>query len=549
MRRIALVIRDSIQKGESWLFEDRYNPYLFLCAVGVLLYARTFAFDFSYLDDHILILNNIPFLSDLGNMVQAFTQDVFFMTNGTTAYFRPLLTISFMPEAMLGKALPFFYHLTNVGIHLVAVCLLYAVGIKLKYSKRVSLLLALILLVHPALTQAVAWIPGRNDSLLAVFVLASFLHVLDFVDEGTRKSIAWSVSFFALALFTKETAIVVPVLFVGYLWIRRRLSRTALLEFGSGWLIVVLAWLALRIPAMTNPLSSSFYDMIVSFLTNVTGTLQLLGKAFFPFNLSVLPVLQDTTFVCGYIAAAVVVLLTLLQLKNTQASRHAYVMMLFGFAWFLLFLWPPFVLPDPSGTTYFIEHRLYLPLIGLLIFLAETRLVRVLDEAAGEWLLPPWLFIVLVFFSSTFVHEGVFANRLVFWQNAAANSPHSPLAQKNLGAMYYLDQKYSLAEEYSRRALALNLKEPMAHNNLGLAYAALGRVKEAEQEYLQELIINPYYDNAHYNLGLLYYQAGNFEAAQRQWEETLAIQPKYRDALVGLQELVRQGKFSNGVLH
>lgn len=549
MRRIALIIHDSLQKWESWLFENRANPYIFLCAVGVLLYAKTFVFGFTYLDDHVLILNSIPFLSDLGNMVQAFSQDVFFMTNGTTAYFRPLLTISFMPEAMLGKALPFFYHFANVGIHLVAACLLYAVVIKLKYSKRVSLLLALIFLVHPALTQAVAWIPGRNDSLLAIFVLASFYHVLNFVDNEKRESVVWAASFFLLALFTKETAVVVPVLGIGYLWMHHRLNKTAVLEFGAGWIIAVLLWLPLRITAMSRPLDTSVSDVVSSFLSNVPGTLQLLGKAFFPFNLSVLPILRDTTFAWGAIAVALIILLALLQFVDRQASRRSTLMMLFGVSWFLLFLWPPFILSDPSGTTYFLEHRLYLPLIGLLIFLAETKLVRALDEPAGEWFLPPWLFVLIVFFSMTFMHESVFADRLVFWQNAAAHSPHSPLAQRNLGAMYYLDQKYLLAETYSKKALELNPNESMAHNNLGLAYAAEGRIQEAEQEYLKELSINPYYDNAHYNLGLLYFQMGNFAAAQVQWEETLAIQPNHGNAIVGLQELFRQGKFRSGVLH
>lgn len=549
MRRIALIVHDSLQKWESWLFEDCANPYIFLCAVGVLLYAKTFVFGFTYLDDHVLVLNNIPFLSDLGNMVQAFSQDVFFMTNGTTAYFRPLLTISFMPEAMLGKALPFFYHLGNVLIHLVAVCLAFAVFVKLKFSKRVSLLLALIFLVHPALTQAVAWIPGRNDSLLAIFVLASFYHLLNFVDAEKRESVVWAASFFLLALLTKETAIVVPVLCAGYLWMHYRLNKIAVLEFGAGWIIAVLLWLSLRIPAMSRPLDTSVSETISSFLNNVPGTLQLLGKAFFPFDLSVLPILRDTTFVWGYLAVAFIVLLVLLQLVNRQVSRRSTLMMFFGFSWFLLFLWPPFILSDPSGTTYFIEHRLYLPLVGLLIFLAETKLVRVLDESAGEWMLAPWFFILLVFFSMTFTHESVFADRLVFWQNAAIHSPHSPLAQKNLGAMYYLDQNYSLAEVYSKKALELNPNESMAHNNLGLSYAGEGRLQEAEQEYLNEISINPQYDDAHYNLGLLYFQMGNFAAAQVQWEKTLAIQPNHRDALAGLQELFRQGKFRSGVLH
>lgn len=533
----------TLLRWESELFESDVRVYTMLCVVGVLLYAKTFLFGYTYLDDHVLVLNNVPFLSDLGNLLKVFTQDVFFMTNGTTAYFRPLLTVSFMPEAMLGKSLPFFYHFANVGIHLMAVCFAYAVLTKLKCSKRISLLLALIFLVHPALTQAVAWIPGRNDSLLAMFVLASFKYLLDFLEEGKRERLVWSVVFFSLALFTKETAIVVPVLFVLYLWIRDRLSRTVLLEFGSGWLIAILVWLPLRITATSsNPQIVSLNDLFSSFVTNVPGTLQLLGKAFFPFNLSVFPILQDTTFFWGYAAVATIFVLLLIHMMNKQMTRRSSLMLFFGFSWFLLFLWPSFLGSDSSGGSDFFEHRLYMPMFGLLIILAETSLMKSLDEPAGEWFLQPWLFVLFVFFGMTFAHENVFSDRLVFWQNAAVNSPHSPLAQKNLGAMYYLEQNYPLAEAYTKKALEVNPHELMAHNNLGLIYVAEGRAKEAEQEYLQELSFNPYYDSAHFNLGLLYYGAGDYAAARNQWEMTLQINPNYTDALRALLVLQAQGK-------
>ena len=527
---------------EAYLFGNNFRIYTTLCVVGAILYARTLLFGFTYLDDHVLILNNIQFLSDLGNMFKAFTHDVFFLENGTTAYYRPLLTISFMPEAMLGGALPFFYHLMNIGIHLIAACLVYVLGTKLKYSKRVSLLLAMIFLAHPILTQAVAWIPGRNDSLLAVFVLASFIYFLDFIAGGKRTYIIWSAVFFLLALLTKETAIVLPALYVGYLWLRGRLLTAATLELGALWLIAILIWLPLRITAMTNPLPLSTNDVIFSFLQNLPATLQMLGKVFFPFNLSVLPILQDTTFAWGYIAVAIIALLALLQLKNARLSRSSYFMMLFGLAWFLLFLWPSFVRPDISGTADFVEHRLYLPIIGLLILLAESSLVRVLDEPAGEWFLQPWILTLVVFFGITFAHESAFSDRLAFWQNAALNSPHSSLAQKNLGAMYYLEKDYPLAEEYSRRALILNSQETMAHNNLGLVYAASGENEAAEREYLKEISFNPYYASAHYNLGLLYYNEGNFVGAREHWEETLKINPNYVDALRALYLLSREGK-------
>jgi len=504
--------------------------YISIWLIGALLYFKSLFFDFTYLDDNVLVLNNLTFLQNLGNFFKAFTQEVFHIFHGSAAYYRPLLTVSFMPEAILGGSSPFWYHLANVIIHLIAASLVFKLFTKLKYSEIISLLFSIIFLVHPALTQAVAWIPGRNDSLLAVFILASFIYFLNFIEEKKLGSMIWSIFFFALALFTKETALVLPALCFFYLWLRGFSMKSCLIKFGAGWLIAVLIWLPLRHIALQNPISMSGLDAIFSVWENVPATIQLLGKVFLPFNLSVLPIMQDTTFIWGFLALVFILVLIAFQKDN-------YYMMLFGIIWFVLFLWPSFIRPDISGTADFIEHRLYLPIIGLMIFIAESGLGRYFGNLNSGWFLPAWLLVIVIFFGITFTHENNFSDRLIFWQNAASNSPHSSLAQKNLGAMYYLEKNYSLAGEYSQKALTLNSYEPMAHNNLGLIYASRGQFVQAENEYLKEISFNPLYDSAHYNLGLLYYKIGRLEDAKKQWEKTLEINPDYEDARQALNNL------------
>jgi len=521
---------------------DEPFVYVIICAVGAILYFKSLAFGFSYLDDNVLILNNIPFLENLGNIFQTFTQGVFAAAHNTEMYYRPFLTISFMPEAALGGAIPFLYHFGNVGIHLVSACLVFLLFIKLKYSKPISFLSAMVFVVHPVLTQAVSWIPGRNDSLLAVFVLASFICFLKFIGEKKDSALFLSIFFFACALFTKETAFVVPLLSIGYLWAHDALKKTTIMPLGIGWFSAIGVWFSLRLIALAHQPPMPAFEMASSFLKNIPGTLHMIGKVFFPFNLSVLPNLQNTTSLWGIAVLACIAVLVVFQVREKHESRQTYLMMLFGIAWFILFLWPSFVRPNLSITPDFMEHRLYLPIIGIGIFIAESRAGRCLDGLKSRWCIIVWLAVILIFASITFIHQDVFSTRLTFWQNAVKYSPDSPLAQKNLGAMYYLDQDYSLAEIYSRKALALNPEETMVHNNLGLIYVARGQFKEAEQEYLAEISFNPYYDDAHYNFGLLYYHMGDFINARKQWEETLRVNPNYVDAWRALQTLNAEGK-------
>lgn len=470
--------------------------FIVLAITCFLLYARTLSFGFTYLDDNVLILDNLTFLQNLGNLSRAFTQEVFHILHSSASYYRPILTISFMLDAVVSGSSPFVYHLSNILYHLTASFLVFKLFRKLKHSTDLSFLFSLIFAVHPVLTQAVAWVPGRNDSLLTIFALAVFITFINYWEGKSTRSLVWSLLFFALALFTKETALVIPVICALYSWMVAKIGEVKKIGwFLTGWGIIGLVWASLRHTALgNNPLPLTPLEMVNSVFLNSPALIQFGGKILFPFNLSVLPIMQDTSFIWGILAVS---LFGVLSWRGKSRK-----MLFFGLVWFLAFLLPSFIRPSASTVADFIEHRVYLPIIGLFIILAETSWLNSFDFQKKVYLFPS-LGILTLFFVLNFSHQGNFANRLSFWQNAAATSPHSPLAQRNLGAMYYLDGKIDLAEVYYRKALDLNPTEQMVHNNLGLIYAARGQAAVAFEEYQAELAINPSYDNAHFNLGLL----------------------------------------------
>jgi len=240
-----------------------------------------------------------------------------------------------------------------------------------------------------------------------------------------------------------------------------------------------------------------------------------------------LPIIRDTSFVPGIVA--VIVMLTALLM--TKGRRYNYI--IFGLLWFILFLLPAFVHPNPDVIAYFIEHRSYVPIIGFMIMLMETGVVKTIDLNKKVPLIIMALLIASLSYI-TFSHLDNFKDPLSFWKNAVKNSPHHPLAHRNLGAMYYLSGKYDNAETEYKKALELSPNEPMVHNNLGLIYMNRDRLKEAEIEFLKELAGNPLWDNLHYNMGLLYYRQGRLKEAEAQWKKTLEINPDHADALYHL---------------
>ncbi len=503
------------------------NPYGVIALAGFLLYFRALFFEFTFLDDNELILGNFHFLRDLANLFRAFGEDVFL--SPLDAYYRPLMTVSLMIDAQLGGTGPLVYHLSNVLIHLAAACLLFRLLTKLKYRCDLSLFFSLLFAVHPVLTQAVAWVPGRNDSLLTVFVLAAFSLFIDFWRTTRRKFYFEHLLFFALALFTKETALVLPVICALYWGIFRRVKKGLVLPVTAGWGAVTAVWFLARRAAFTNPPETSFYDISTSVAQSLGAVVQYIGKALFPLNLSVLATIEDTTFVYGILAIFLVVVL----LGTTKDKRWGRI--LFGLAWFLLFLLPSFVRPDPNVLADVLEHRIYLSLVGIIIVFLETGLVKVLDFRRRPVLVGGAL-LILTFSALTFWHSGNFSDRLRFWEGAASTSPHHPLAHRNLGAMYYLDGRLIEAEAEYDRARALNPAEPMVHNNLGLIYAQRGEPERAEAAYKKEMEINPSFSNTYFNLGLLYYSRGRVEEALALWQEALQHDPSYISAYKALAQ-------------
>ena len=141
----------------SWFFQNRKLPLLTILITTFLLYARVVGFEYIGLDDTLLIVDNQAFLQDLSNIPQAFQQNVFQVPNqpSTKAYYRPVLTLSFMLNAQFGKTDPKVYHFTNIILHILACLLLLQFFCLLKHRFETAFVLTMIFAVHPILGQSV----------------------------------------------------------------------------------------------------------------------------------------------------------------------------------------------------------------------------------------------------------------------------------------------------------------------------------------------------------------------------------------------------------
>ncbi|MDP2860875.1 MAG: tetratricopeptide repeat protein, partial [bacterium] len=497
------------------------NPYFLISAIGFILYLPSLFFNFTYADDNVLILDNQVFFKSISNIPTSFKEALLFAVPSLAAYYRPVLLISFILDAQIGGTAPFVYHLSNLIFHLTASILVYLFLCRIGYNKDLSFIFALVFTVHPLLTQAVAWIPGRNDLLLAIFVLGSFIFLIDFCKDNKGYQAFLHLLFFALALFTKESAIVLILIFIMY-FILIKPSKVTIknLFIPMAWLSIFILWFLVRKTALNNSTHLLMLDVFKSIIVNFPALVIYVGKLFFPLNLSAFPDMHNSTKIYGFLVIAVFVI----ALFFSKEKRYNFI--IFGLSWFLLFLLPTFLPLSAFKDIQFFEHRIYVPMIGFIILILEIDFIKKLDIRKRINALIITL-ILLILSVTTLSYSETFRNDLNFWENAVKFHPNSPIAHNSLGGAHQAHGLLLEAETEYKKSLELDPKQKMVHSNLGVIYMDKNMLREAEEEYKKEIALNPLFDKVYFNLARLYYKQGRLKEAEESRKKLLEINPNF----------------------
>ena len=529
-------IIENKQNNLSDIFLKSWYPFFWIAFAILFVYSITLFYNIVYLDDNVLVVGQYQFNKEISSIPQAFNEDIFRTPHNGGTFYRPMERLSFIFDAQFGEnAIIFMSHFSNVLLHILAMCLLFYFLLKLNLEKGVAFLFTLIFSIHPLTAQTVAFISGRNDSLLALFVFPSLIFFINFLQTQKRKYFIWHLIFFTLALFTKETGIVLPAICIFYVlifigWKKIKENYKTYLKFGAGWAGITALWFLTRMYVLHNFIGNAPYNVFFSIYKNLPSLIPAIGKIFLPFNLSVFPVMKDMTLSLGTISLILLIVYFILSEKKNLK------LILFGFLWFFTFIF--LTLIKPIGTVpEFSENRIYLPMFGFIFVIWGLGWIKIplfikdkinFENNKNKILLIISISIILILSSITLYRNQYYKNKLNFWKNATETSPSFAFNHNNLGAMYYLDGNKDNAEKEFKRALELNPAEPMAHNNLGLIYANKNQTAEAEEEYKKELEINPNYDNAYYNLGLLYWGQKREKEAIDKWKKILEINPNFQ---------------------
>jgi hypothetical protein len=505
--------------------------------VIVALFSSSLLCGYVTLDDDKLIRDNMPFLRNLANIPHIFTSHYFEREALYGFYYRPLVTLSYMCDAWLGRGEPWLLHLTNILLHAISSCLVFLLLKTVLYKpstesmpgtephtcpSRVvwtAFFATLLFAVHPVQAMAVVWIPGRNDLLFACFALTSFLGFVRTLRGETIAGHLVHFAFFFFALLTKEVAVCLPVLCILYRllvepptslpppesalirswekWMNWALRVIATLPF-FGWLGIGFVWMVLRGLALGIAGFSGGMSLQVSNLPLIFAMLlKYLGKVMVPINPSLLPSFSGTPLWAGMASLALMATFML------YARRAGAGIRLFGLLWFIGFLViaTPFSEPSDIENLSLLEHRLYVPFIGLLLFWASPWLdfgtlhqspasSSPFIKAVSRTLMIALTVCAIGFTSYTSSRIPDFRDSLAFWTAATKQSPQSDLAALNLGVICFQSDRLEDGRLLLEKSLRLNPTKRLGNLNLALYY--ISKKDYARGEFLLKKEISLY---------------------------------------------------------
>jgi hypothetical protein len=305
-----------------------------------------------------------------------------FTTAGGDGFFRPIGYISLAVTSLWAGVNPMPWHATGLALHITNVVLVFILATRLCASQLAASFAAALFAIHGTRPEAAVWIAGRFDLVATFFVLAGLLFYISSCDETATIAYVYKMASLAcmvLAIFSKESAYIFPLLLVLFLIAKQDLSRNSigvLIPFfvAAATLFAYRWWLFGGIGGYRVTQTGRAQALTFGLGTVKGLGLRLWTALYFPVNWSTEPGAWLAALMIAYIGALVWL--------TTARPNRALIGFSLGFV--IVSALPPLHLLV-IGATLGNSRTLYLPSVGLCLMLAVA--VDGLN-GRGRWIIP-----------------------------------------------------------------------------------------------------------------------------------------------------------------
>src|SRR5271168_934939 len=513
-----------------------------LLLVVCVCYGNVLLNSFVY-DDGQQILRN-PYVKSWKFVPQIFGTTVWSFVGraGTTNYYRPLMTFSYLVLWKIFGPMPFGFHLFSLIMQCAVVVMMFYAGRRLFQDDRIAWFAALLFAVHPIHTEAVAWIASLPD-LEAGFLLLLGLWLLATPNRLVEKD--WKIQLglaacFCLALLCKEPALMFVPLAVAFehlaagdraeTTLRQKVLRYApLCVAGIVYLLLRVALFGKLAPVLQHP-KITWPEAIYSSFAMIVKYTQLL---FWPARLSAFhPFYANTSFANASVVGGLLIVIfcvAAILLLRKSAPAAAYSILWIGL------LLGPVLNARWMAANVLTERYLYLPSVGFCWLAAWgiARLWDALSKAGSERTLTAGRIalagvlgvLVLSGIVATARRNRVWQTDLVLYTRTLETDPDAHIIRSNLGSVYYIAGDLQRAGQEWEQALAGKPDNLITMNALGMLYTFYVQHTTANEILHRAMAVKPGWADPHFNLGVLLDEQGDTPQALGEFQKAMQFAP------------------------
>jgi len=554
---------------------------LVVSLLGFFLYANTLNHGY-VLDDLALITKNSSTQQGFFGIAQIFKTPYrhgYAMSHDEL--YRPLSKSLLAIEWSAMPGDPRCGHWVNVLLFCVTGFVLMSVLHQYTRSINLSFVVSLLFIAHPIHTEVVANIKSNDEILSFLFAILALRSSRHYFESSRLRYLLLSTAFVLLAVFSKESMVIFPLIFLltwYFFWdgtleadgeVRRDVPK--LLLSLVGYASVILFFLTVRYSVVEATSSAKVLVIENSLVASpdlshrLATAIHVLGiylkLLLFPhplvytYSYSQIPIvaMNDMRFVVPFAVLTSLVLAALLDIRKKPIWAYG--------VWF-------FILSSSIISNIFIiigtelgERLMYLPSLGFCIVLGYI-LDRYLGASSSsgtvkQMFIDNWKLYVFGFLILSFYAVKTMERNLAWKSNLALFVNDIDFASKSARAHYCLgnilleqvlmntvnehdkDGLMNAAIEELKRSISIYPAFTEARSDLGIAYMHFKKYEDAIELYEESTTYFPNEPIVYSNLGFALNAVGNFAGSELAFKKAISLKPDYLDAYVNLIRLLK----------
>jgi Flp pilus assembly protein TadD len=503
-----------------------YKNFLFFTAIACLIIAAFFPlFNAVFLDwDDLGYVTNNP-------SVQSFSLEnlkAYFSTSYLGNYL-PLTMLTYLFDYLAGNGHPFFFHATNVLLHILNSCLVYVLVKSLTDRISIPLVTALLFSVHPLAVESVGWIAERKNLLYTFFFLISALHYIKYLTAEHKKFYWLSLCCFVLSLLSKGQAVTLPLTLLALEWVikkqffTKRLFRGLLPFFFLSLVFGIIAVLSQQKDGYVNTaINTTYIEKLSVAAYSYTG---YIFKILFPLNLSAFYPFPKTVSSLLLLYLIPVLGVSGLFIYAVKKQLYALSALVFIFSSNLIFVIQVF----PLGGFICADRYTYIP--SICIFVLVAFLISVLlNSNYKAYGISACALMFACCSIMTFNRSKAFTDTHSFLNDILSKYPNDEVTLNSMAAFLSKKGDYQTALAYSNKATQADPGYFQAYFNKALIYNKLNDPKHALENFQKCVSLEPDYYEAYYGIAQVMIAENSYDSALQNLNKVIALKNDYKQA-------------------